>query len=74
MKNTPCQGDFPPLNAGQIRELIAALRDGFGSNLSPEPFNGRLMTFLEDVRGHGAAEASSMLIESASSEHVDFRP
>ncbi|WP_025601319.1 hypothetical protein [Burkholderia sp. WSM2230] len=57
--------DFAPLTDGQIRDLVATLRDVFGSNLSREQFNGKLMTFLEDVPGYESEEASSGLIRPA---------
>jgi hypothetical protein len=65
MNDTQCHGDFPPLTADQIRDLAAALRDVFGSNLSGEHFNDKLLMFLEDVPGYESGEASSALIESA---------
>ncbi|WP_244744749.1 hypothetical protein [Paraburkholderia terricola] len=65
MDDTKHDSDFLPLTAGQIHELAAALRDVFGSNLSREQFNDKLMMFLEDVPGYESGEASSSLIESA---------
>ncbi|MGQ7936734.1 hypothetical protein [Paraburkholderia sp. D1E] len=65
MNDTPCQGDFLPLTTGQIHDLAAALRDVFGSNLSREQFNDKLLMFLEDVPGYESGGASSALIESA---------
>lgn len=57
--------DFPPLTADQIRDLAAALRDVFGSNLSREQFSDKLLMFLEDVPGYEFGGASSSLIASA---------
>ncbi|MFM0420031.1 hypothetical protein [Paraburkholderia aromaticivorans] len=65
MNDTQCHGDFPPLTIEQIRELAAALRDVFGSNLSREQFNDRLLMFLEDVPGYESGGAPLSLIESA---------
>ncbi|MFM0302701.1 hypothetical protein PQQ99_21505 [Paraburkholderia sediminicola] len=65
MNDIQSHRDFFPLTAGQIRELTAALRDVFGSNISREQFNDRLLMFLEDVPGYESGEASSALIESA---------
>ncbi|MFT4064866.1 hypothetical protein [Paraburkholderia sp.] len=61
----PYHGDLPPLTADQIRELVAALRDVFESNLSREQFDDKLLMSLEDVPGYESGEASSSLIESA---------
>jgi hypothetical protein len=52
MNNTQSYGDLPPLSIDQIRDLAAALRDVFGSNLSRAQFTDRLLMFLEDVPGH----------------------
>lgn len=65
MDDTNQYSDFPPLTADQIRDLAVALRDVFGSKLSHEQFNDRLLMFLEDVPGYESGEASSALIESA---------
>ncbi|MFM0382777.1 hypothetical protein [Paraburkholderia dipogonis] len=74
MNDTQCQGDLPPLTAGQLRDLATALRDVFGSNLSREQFNDKLLMFLEDVPGYESDDASSPLIESAWAEYVNPRP
>jgi hypothetical protein len=65
MDDTKHYSDFPPLITSQIRDLAVALRDVFGSNLSREQFNDKLLMFLEDVPGYESGEASSALIESA---------
>ncbi|MFL9892399.1 hypothetical protein [Paraburkholderia sp. RL17-381-BIF-C] len=65
MDDTKHDSDFPPLTTDQIRELIVALRDVFGSNICREQFNDKLLMFLEDVPGYESGEASSSLIESA---------
>lgn len=65
MNDTQRHGDFSPLSASQVRDLAAALRDVFGSNLSRKQFNDKLLMFLEDVPGYESGEASSALIESA---------
>lgn len=57
--------DFPPLTAGQIRDLAVAIRDVFGSSLSRAQFNDKLLMFLEDVPGYESEEASSSLIKLA---------
>jgi hypothetical protein len=69
MDDTEHYSDFSPLTASQIRDLAAALRDVFGSNLSREQFNDKLLMFLEDVPGYEADGASSSLIESAWAEY-----
>jgi hypothetical protein len=73
MNDTQSHGDFSPLSPGQVHELVAALRDVFGSNLSREQFNDKLMMFLEDVPGYESGGASSSPIESAWAEYVDRR-
>ena len=70
MNDTQFNGDFPPLTASQIRDLAATLRDVFGSKLSREQFNDKLLMFLEDVPGYESGDASSSLIESAWAEYV----
>ena len=65
MNDTSCHGDFSPLTAGQIRDLAAAARDVFGSNLSRALFADKLLMFLEDVPGYESGEVRSSLIESA---------
>lgn len=74
MSDIQSQRDFAPLTDGQIRDLAVALRDVFGSNLSREQFNDRLLMFLEDVPGCESREASSSLIESAWAEYAAHRP
>jgi len=69
MNNTQSYGDLPPLSIDQIRDLAAALREGFGSNLSRTQFADKLLMFLEDVPGYESPEASSSLIESAWAEY-----
>lgn len=69
MSNIQSHGDFLPLTADQIHDLAVALRDVFGSNLSREQFNDRLLMFLEDVPGYESGEASSALIGSAWAEY-----
>lgn len=73
MNDTQFHGDFSPLTAGQVQDLAAALRDVFGSNLSREQFNDKLLMFLEDVPGYESGEASSALIESAWAEYAAHR-
>lgn len=73
-EDTQCRDDYPPLTASQIHDLAAAACDVFGSNLSREQFNDKLLMFLEDVPGYESGEASSSLIESAWAEYVDARP
>lgn len=73
MNDTRYQKNFPPLTSAQMRELVAALRDVFGSNLSREQFNDKLLMFLEDVPGYESGGASSKLIESVWAEYVDRR-
>jgi hypothetical protein len=70
MDDTQHHNDFPALSIGQIRNLAEAIRDVFGSNLSREDFNDKLLIFLEDVPGYESGEVSSSLIESAWSEYV----
>ncbi|MGF6768640.1 hypothetical protein P3T18_001110 [Paraburkholderia sp. GAS199] len=65
MNDIQPHGDFLPLSAGQIHDLAAAIRDVFGSNISREQFNDKLLLFLEDVPGYESGGASSALIESA---------
>jgi hypothetical protein len=65
MSDIQSHGDFPPLTATQIRELVAVIRDVFESDLSCEQFNDKLLMFLEDVPGYESGDASSSLIESA---------
>lgn len=74
MNDTRYQGDLPPLTAGQIHELVVALRDVFGSNLSRTEFTDRLLMFLEDVPGYESDDASSTLIEMAWAEYAAHRP
>jgi hypothetical protein len=50
---------FSPLNAGQIRDLAAALRDVFGSNIPREQFNDKRLMILEDVPGYESGGVSS---------------
>ncbi|MEW9580670.1 hypothetical protein [Paraburkholderia sp. DGU8] len=65
MDDTKHNSDLPPLTAGQICELAAAIRDVFGGNLSRTQFADKLLMFLEDVPGYESGDASSSLIESA---------
>ncbi|CAB3780744.1 hypothetical protein [Paraburkholderia fynbosensis] len=65
MNDTQCDGDFPPLTAGQILDIVVTLREVFGSTLSRAQLTDRLLMFLEDVPGYESGEASSSLIESA---------
>lgn len=74
MNDTRYQGDLPPLTAGQIHELVVALRDVFGSNLSRAQFADRLLMFLEDVPGYESGEASSSVIASAWAVYAAQRP
>jgi hypothetical protein len=74
MNDTQRQDDFPPLTTDQIRDLAIAARKVFGSNLSREQFNDKLLMFLEDVPGYESGEASSSLVESAWAEYAAHRP
>ncbi|MFM0437576.1 hypothetical protein PQQ84_13990 [Paraburkholderia strydomiana] len=65
MNDIQSHSDFPPLTSDQIRDLAAALRDVFGSHLSREQFNDKLLMFLEDVPGYESGGASSSLLASA---------
>ncbi|MBB5468588.1 hypothetical protein HDG32_004718 [Paraburkholderia sp. CI2] len=49
MDDTQHDNIFPYLTTNQVHELVAALRDVFGSNLSRAQFADRLLMFLEDV-------------------------
>ncbi|WP_454806376.1 hypothetical protein [Paraburkholderia fungorum] len=65
MDDAKHDSDFPPLTVSQTRELAAALRDVFGSDLSRAQFADKLRMFLEDVPGYESGEASASLIASA---------
>ncbi len=66
--------NFPPLTIEQIRELIAAIRQVFGRELSPESFADKLLMFLEDVPGYESGENAVALITSAWAEYSDRHP
>ncbi|WP_233831749.1 hypothetical protein [Paraburkholderia sp. ZP32-5] len=72
MKDINFQKDFPSLTIDQIRDLAAAAREIFGSNLSRAQFADRLLMFLEDVPGCESGKASSSLIESAWVKYTDL--
>jgi len=62
--------NFPPLTIEQIRELAAAIRDVFGSNLPRMDFTDKLLLFLEDVAGYETDAAGTSLIDSAWAEYA----
>jgi hypothetical protein len=70
MDDTQHPNNCPPLTTDQIRDLAVAARDVFGSNLSREQFNDKLLMFFEDVPGYESGGASSSLIESAWAEYA----
>lgn len=66
MNDTQHHGDFPPLTPIQIRDLAAAVRDDFGSNLSRADFSEELLMLLEDIPGFESGDvADARLIELA---------
>jgi hypothetical protein len=73
MDDTEHPDNFPPLTIEQIRELAAAIRELFGSDLSRTEFTDKLLLFLEDVPGYESGEDAAALITSAWAEYNDRR-
>lgn len=74
MDDTEHPNNFPSLSVEQIRDLAAAIREVFVSNLSREPFADKLLMFLEDVPGYASGENATALIASAWAEYTDRHP
>lgn len=74
MDDTEHPNDFPPLTIEQIRELAAAIREVFGSDLSRTEFTDKLLMFLEDLPGYESGESAVTLVASVWAEYADRRP
>lgn len=71
MKDTKQTDDLSSLNADQIHELVAAVREDFGHDLSRADFIDSLLMLLEDVPGFESGDIPMSLLESVWTAYRD---
>ncbi|WP_342303223.1 hypothetical protein AAFM49_11675 [Burkholderia pseudomallei] len=71
MNDTKQTDDLSSLNADQIHELVEAVREDFGLDLSRADFIDSLLMLLEDVPGFESGDIPMSLLESVWTAYCD---